>query len=274
MHQVVAWIGVCARGVRANGRTGTAIIAMFGALCAAVLLSWPAVAQAQSWQYVYDEVGRLKAAIAPNGDRADYEYDAVGNIIAIRRSAAGALDISEFTPQIGKSGTVVKITGSGFSTTLASNVVKFNGVTATVTAATATQLTVTAPATGSTGPISVTVGANTVTSRESFVYSSTTRHRRADHCNGHTDVRRAGRHGCVDRHQLRCCTRRHACRARQRGGADHGHQSDGAVVCSPAGRHFCIARRDGPRHLGYFNPTLGAPSGGLRGLRSAGAARA
>ena len=173
MHQVVAWIGVCARGVRANGHTGTAIIAMVGALCAAVLLSWPAGAQAQSWQYVYDEVGRLKAAIAPTGERADYEYDAVGNIIAIRRSAAGALDISEFTPQSGKSGTVVKIAGSGFSTTLASNVVKFNGVTATVTAATVTQLTVTAPATGSTGPISVTVGANTVTSRESFVYSST-----------------------------------------------------------------------------------------------------
>ena len=173
MHQVVAWIGVCARGVCANGRTGTAIIAMLGALCAAVLLSWPAVAQAQSWQYVYDEVGRLKAAIAPNGDRADYEYDAVGNIVAIRRSGAGALNITEFTPQIGKSGTVVKVTGSGYSTTLASNVVKFNGVAATVTAATATELTVTAPATGSTGPISVTVGASTATTRESFVYSST-----------------------------------------------------------------------------------------------------
>ena len=173
MHQVVGRISGRARVHRASGRTGNFLISLLAVLVSALLLSWPAASVAQSWQYVYDEVGRLKAAIAPNGDRADYEYDAVGNIVAIRRSGVGALNISEFTPQIGKGGTSVKITGSGFSTNLASNVVKFNGAAATVTAATATQLTVTAPTAGSTGPINVNVGAATVTSRDSFVYSST-----------------------------------------------------------------------------------------------------
>ncbi|MFM8833453.1 MAG: IPT/TIG domain-containing protein, partial [Cytophagales bacterium] len=38
-------------------------------------------------------------------------------------------------------GTSVTITGTNFSTTPANNVVKFNGVTATVTASTATSIT-------------------------------------------------------------------------------------------------------------------------------------
>jgi trimeric autotransporter adhesin len=138
---------------------------------ALAFLGWHAPSPAESWQYLYDEVGRLKSAIAPSGERADYEYDEVGNIVAIRRVAVGALHISEFTPQIGKGGTSVKILGSGFSTTAANNAVKFNGVNASVTAATANQLTVNAPNTGSTGSITVTVGAVTATSKEHFVYS-------------------------------------------------------------------------------------------------------
>ena len=162
----------------------------------------PAFATAQTWQYLYDEVGRLKSAIAPTGDRADYEYDAVGNIVAIRRSAAGALNISEFSPQIGKGGTSVKLLGSGFSTTLASNIVKFNGVTATVTAATATQLTVTAPNTGTTGAISVTVGATTVTTREAFVYSSTVVTAPPTITSASLSLCNGRHHRHLDRHQL------------------------------------------------------------------------
>jgi trimeric autotransporter adhesin len=134
-------------------------------------LTYPTQSSAQVWSYVYDEIGRLKGVISPTGTRADYEYDAAGNISAIRRPAAGTLDLTEFTPQVGPSGTSVKLLGSGFSTTLASNVVKFNGVAATVTAATATQLTVTAPV-ATTGPVSVTVATVTKTSTESFVYST------------------------------------------------------------------------------------------------------
>ncbi len=254
MRRGAEWTAVPTRLVRASASLAQTL--RHFAVLILTLLFLCGTVNAQSWQYVYDEVGRLKAAIAPSGERADYEYDAVGNIIAIRRSAAGVLDISEFTPQIGKSGTVVKITGSGFSTTLANNIVKFNGVTATVTAATATQLTVTAPATGTTGPISVTVGASTATARESFVYSSTIITGAPTIATATPTCAVPGRHCCADRHQLRCCTGRHARRARQHGRTDHGHQSDGLVVCSPAGRHLRIARRDSPRHLGYFDPTL------------------
>jgi YD repeat-containing protein len=95
--------------------------------------------------YIYDELGRLKTVVAPNGDRAEYDYDAVGNLLAVRRIGTNTLAVSEITPNVGTIGTVVVIRGAGFSATPASNAVKFNGVAATVTAATATQLTVSAP---------------------------------------------------------------------------------------------------------------------------------
>jgi large repetitive protein len=124
----------------------------------------------QTANYIYDELGRLKTVVAPNGDRAEYDYDAVGNLLAVRRIGTNTLAVSEITPNVGTSGTVVTIRGAGFSATPASNTVKFNGVAATVTAATTTQLTVAAPATGTTGTISVTVAAATATSQEIFTY--------------------------------------------------------------------------------------------------------
>ncbi len=64
-------------------------------------------------------------------------------------------DITSFTPTSGLPGTTVTITGTNFSTTLAQNVVYFNGVKANITNATASQLTVTSPARIAYGPISV-----------------------------------------------------------------------------------------------------------------------
>ncbi len=55
------------------------------------------------------------------------------------------LSISSFTPASGSDGTVVQITGTGFSATSAENTVFFGTTAAAVTAATATQLTVTLP---------------------------------------------------------------------------------------------------------------------------------
>ena len=98
--------------------------------------------------YVYDELGRLVQVTDPSGDSAIYRYDAVGNIIAIERPGSTTVSISEFTPNSGPAGTTVTISGSGFSTTPGSNTVTFGGTATTVTAATATQLTVTAPAGG------------------------------------------------------------------------------------------------------------------------------
>ena len=71
-------------------------------------------------------------------------------------SVIGAPSLTGFSPTLGAAGTTVTITGDGFDTTPGNNTVKFNGATATVSAATATQLTVTVPATASTGAITVT----------------------------------------------------------------------------------------------------------------------
>lgn len=80
--------------------------------------------------------------------------------------------ISGFSPTSGAPGTSVVITGTNFSSTLASNVVKFNGTTATVSSGNTTQLTATVPAAATTGTISVTVGAATGTSSTSFTVSA------------------------------------------------------------------------------------------------------
>lgn len=76
--------------------------------------------------------------------------------------------VTSFTPTNGPVGTTVTITGTNFSTTPSLNSVRFNGTLATVTAATATSLTVTVPSGATTGPIAVTVGGNTGASATNF----------------------------------------------------------------------------------------------------------
>ena len=118
--------------------------------------------------YVYDDAGRLLAVIDPASDTAIYAYDSVGNLTGITRQPSSTLAIIQFTPSSGLVGTTVTIYGTGFSTTPASNTVKFNGTTATVLTASTTVLTATVPSGATSGPISVTVGANTATSSASF----------------------------------------------------------------------------------------------------------
>jgi arabinogalactan endo-1,4-beta-galactosidase len=76
--------------------------------------------------------------------------------------------IISFTPTAGAVGTLVTITGNNFGSSLASNEVRFNGTTAIVTAYTNTTLTATVPVGATSGPISLTVGDNTVTSSSNF----------------------------------------------------------------------------------------------------------
>ncbi len=80
--------------------------------------------------------------------------------------------ITAFTPATGATGTSVTITGSKFSSTLNENEVKFNGVTATVSSATTTQLIVTVPANATTGTITVKVAGLTGVSASSFTVTS------------------------------------------------------------------------------------------------------
>jgi len=64
--------------------------------------------------------------------------------------------LTSISPETGKVGEEVVITGTDFSTTPSENMVKFNGTEATVTEATETSLTVIVPAGASTGNVTVT----------------------------------------------------------------------------------------------------------------------
>lgn len=78
------------------------------------------------------------------------------------------LVVSNFSPTLGVIGASIAITGNGFSTVPSENEVKFNGTTATVSAATLTQLTVSVPSGASNGTISVKVGSTTKTTLDHF----------------------------------------------------------------------------------------------------------
>jgi len=77
-------------------------------------------------------------------------------------------EIVSFTPTTGNEGSTVVITGRNFSETKADNAVKFNGILATVSQASKTELTVTVPEEATTGKISVTVDDKTATSATDF----------------------------------------------------------------------------------------------------------
>ena len=120
----------------------------------------------------YDELGRLIAVIDTGGDTATYTYDAVGNVLSIGRYASTAVSVISFVPPTGPVGTVVTISGTGFSATPASNTVTFNGTTAAVSTASATQLAVTVPSGATTGLIAVTAPAGSDSSSSSFTVAA------------------------------------------------------------------------------------------------------
>lgn len=96
-------------------------------------------------------------------------YDSRGNVIAIEdASAAQTLRVQRFAPSYGRPGDGITVVGTGFSTTPSSNQAKIGGVTANVTAAAADHLKVTVTGGAVSGPIAVTVGANTATSTQNF----------------------------------------------------------------------------------------------------------
>ena len=92
--------------------------------------------------------------------------------LSVSGPAGSPPTITSFTPSSGAPGSTVTISGTNFSATAANNSANFNGITASVTGATTTSLTVTVPATASTGPITVTTAAGTATSVASFTVSS------------------------------------------------------------------------------------------------------
>ncbi|MFN0086214.1 MAG: IPT/TIG domain-containing protein [Blastocatellia bacterium] len=122
--------------------------------------------QGGATRYVYDDNGRLRAVIAPNGEANVYEYDPAGNITAIRLNAATTLEVLSFSPREGVPGAQVTIIGTGFGAGV--NAVAFNGVSAQIVSSAAPVITVTVPAGASTGPISVTTPGGTAMTAAPF----------------------------------------------------------------------------------------------------------
>lgn len=123
--------------------------------------------------YSYDALGRLVGTVDPTGAAATFVYDAVGNLLSIQRSSAGAVSVLSVSPPSGPTGTAVTITGTGFSAVPTQNTVLFNGTAASVTASSATQLSVTVPSGATTGTVSVTTPAGSATGGPFTVPAST-----------------------------------------------------------------------------------------------------
>ena len=85
-------------------------------------------------------------AVLAASNVVQYTYDAAGNIVAIQRINPAPITLAGFVPATGPVGTVIAITGTGFSATPANNAVAFNGVAAIVVSASPTTLTVAVPA--------------------------------------------------------------------------------------------------------------------------------
>ncbi|HEY5941858.1 MAG TPA: RHS repeat-associated core domain-containing protein [Solirubrobacterales bacterium] len=164
---------------------GEAFNSLFGVSCRSISclgVGWslnaenPAMAlvspAANTFRFVHDADGRLKAVIEPEGEAAYYGWDASGNLTSISRRSSSKLSIIQLSPAQGAVGDTVKIKGTGFSSTPGSNTVKFNGTAATVEAATPWSLTVKVPVGATTGAVTVATGAEPVASPENFTVAT------------------------------------------------------------------------------------------------------
>jgi YD repeat-containing protein len=134
---------------------------------------WTAVLAGQSpINYIYDDLGRLIGVIDQSGNSAVYHYDAVGNVTSIDRFTSTQIAVIVVAPSRGSIGTTVTIRGSGFSTTPGNNTVSFNGTSATVSSASASQLVVTVPTGATTGTVAVTSPAGSASSPSPFVVTT------------------------------------------------------------------------------------------------------
>lgn len=125
-----------------------------------------ASAQQGTTTYVYDDLGRLHAVIAPNGAAVIYEYDAAGNITSVRRVAADTLAILSFSPHEGVPGDQVQFTGTGFGGGVTT--VSFNGTAASIVSVTGSKVVATVPPTATTGLVTITTPTGSVSTATPF----------------------------------------------------------------------------------------------------------
>src|ERR1044072_6553347 len=129
-------------------------------------------ADAQQVCYSYDGLGLLTGVIDQNSQAAFYDYDAVGNILSIRRqSPSGPVTIYAFDPSSNAPGGSVEIFGVGFSATTNQNQVTIGGTPATVSSTLPCTLIVQVPANAATGQITVAAPLGHATSSSAFLVS-------------------------------------------------------------------------------------------------------
>jgi len=119
-----------------------------------------------------DATGRI---FTSTGSYVIYNYKAVvkpKTEITDPTPVAAKPTIDNIAPTIGAAGDTIVIAGTNYSTALADDVVKFNGVAATVKSATATKLVVYAPSTGTTGAVTVKVKNSETTTGPVFTYAA------------------------------------------------------------------------------------------------------
>lgn len=124
--------------------------------------------------------GKIYVTVTPtslgslNGNLT-FTHNASGSPVSIPLSATSVVPaISSFSPLKGTLGSTVTISGSGFSTTPANNIVYFGSAKATVTSSTATSISVTVPPTSNSGKIRVTVSNLTTESSSEFITTFST----------------------------------------------------------------------------------------------------
>lgn len=122
--------------------------------------------QGNETTYVYDDNGRLRAVISPAGDAVVYEYDAAGNITAIRRLAATNLAILSFSPHEGLPGDEVTFIGVGFGGGVTN--VSFNGAAASIVSVTPNKVVAIVPAAATTGLVTLSTPTGSVTTTTPF----------------------------------------------------------------------------------------------------------
>lgn len=139
-------------------------------ISAAILVGVTAPPLAAPVAFNYDSLGRLVGMRAAGANVAthQYLYDSVGNISSINEVVGGQVVVVGFAPGSGSVGSAVVIEGAGFSTTPGQNTVNFNGVVASVSAATETQLTAVVPVGATTGPINVTTPSGSASSANNY----------------------------------------------------------------------------------------------------------
>ena len=137
-----------------------------------LLLALCRSAEAQQVCYSYDGLGRLTGVIDQNNEVAFYDYDAVGNILSIRRETpSGPVTVFSFDPPGGAPGGTVEVFGVGFSSTANENQVTIGGTLATVSSTVPCTLVVQVPENATSGQITVITPLGQATSSSVFLVS-------------------------------------------------------------------------------------------------------